>query len=939
MRDLSTTDPRPRGPWIGARMSLDLRTLAPTPHQRRLALAWIAAIAALFVAMIPLGPHVAGRLPPFFPMIPAAIAAIFGCALMTAYLLWRQFWLLGRPAIGILGLAYFLNALLPIALVAFYPVPGQAFVPGGAQGGVWLWLVSHGTYPILALVFALIAGRQGGVSRPTALAWIRVLVVGALVFIVTLCLGLVQFADSLPAVVDDATYTPLFKLVAWVEAIVCVAALGVLWIRTRIRNIVQLWLAVSLFAFLATIGMDLIAPSRSSVAHWVGFVEMFISSSVLLFALVHETGRLNEVIADHRLWLTSVVDNVGDALLTFGSSRTITWCNAAAARMFRTTPETIIGLPVASWFPQLDPEDRATRTHESTGRRADGSIFAIEISSSMLVTEGRSTTILIARDITERKRVQEALAGARDQALIAARAKSDFLATMSHEIRTPINAIVGMAELLMETPMSDQQREYGRTVQNSAEALMTIIDDILDVSKLEAGKLQLDLMPFDPLKTVETAADIVAAQARKKSLAVVSFVDPAVPRRVWGDANRLRQILLNLLSNAVKFTDTGRVVVRATLVREENDAAVLRFEVEDTGIGIAAEVQERLFAPFEQADQSTSRRYGGTGLGLSISRRLVALMNGSIGVRSSEGEGSTFWFEARFAKQHDRVERDLTPLELEGMRALIVDDDAMTRSILQQYLRAWRIDAEGVPDAETALVALRAAVRAGRAFDVALIDFRMPGRDGVSLGREIAADSSLAGTRTVLITAYDEVGRGREALASGFSHYLRKPVRQSILFDALSQATRTILPEEPPLLKVTPTESSPDTGGRAKILLVEDHPVNRTLALQQLKRLGFAADVATNGREALEALQRERYSLVIMDCQMPEMDGFEATRRIRRREATSGGHISIVAMTANAMEGDRESCLAAGMDDYLAKPVRLDDLRRVLEQYAGVSTP
>ena len=919
-------------------MSLDLRTLAPTPHQRRLALGWVAVIAALFVAMIPLGANVAGRLPPFFPLVPAAIAAIFGCALMTAYLLWRQFWLLGRPAIGVLGLAYFLNALLPIALVAFYPVPGQSPL-GGTQGGIWLWLVSHGIYPLLALTFAFIAGRQGGLSRPAALSWIRVLVVGAIVFMVVLCLAIVQLADRLPAVVEDSTYTPLFKMVAWVEAGICIAALAVLWIRTRIRNIVQLWLAVSLLAFLATIGMDLIAPTRSSLAHWIGFIETFISASVLLFALVHETGRLNEVIADHRLWLTSVVDNVGDALLTFGSGRTITWCNTAAARMFRTTPETIIGLPVASWFPQLDAEDRATRTHESTGRRADGSIFPIEISSSMLVTEGRSTTILIARDITERKRVQEALAGARDQALIAARAKSDFLATMSHEIRTPINAIVGMTELLLETPMSDQQREYGRTVQSSAEALMTIIDDILDVSKLEAGKLQLDLMPFDPLKTVETAADIVAAQARKKGLAVVSFVDPTVPRRVWGDTNRLRQILLNLLSNAVKFTDTGRVVVRATLVREEGDAAILRFEVEDTGIGIAPEVQERLFAPFEQADQSTSRRYGGTGLGLSISRRLVALMNGSIGVRSSEGEGSTFWFEGRFAQQHERVERDLTPLELEGMRALIVDDDAMTRSILQQYLRAWRIDAESVPDAETALTALRDAVRGGRPFDVALIDFRMPGRDGVSLGREIAADSALSGTRTVLITAYDEVGRGREALASGFSHYLRKPVRQSILFDALSQAARPMLPEEPPPFKVPLVEPPPDAAGRAKILLVEDHPVNRTLALQQLKRLGFAADVATNGREALEALQRERYTLVIMDCQMPEMDGFEATRRIRRREATSGGHISIVAMTANAMEGDRESCLAAGMDDYMAKPVRLDDLRRVLEQYAGVSTP
>jgi PAS domain S-box-containing protein len=643
--------------------------------------------------------------------------------------------------------------------------------------------------------------------------------------------------------------------------------------------------------------------------------------------------------------LRTLFETSGDLLVVTGFDGYFRRLNPAWERTLGFTREDLRSRPFIEF---VHPDDREGTSAEAAKVRAganavlfenryrcrDGSYRWLSWNVTPLAEEG--LTYGSARDVTEQKRVAEELRKARADADAANRAKGDFLANMSHEIRTPMNAVIGMAELLLDTRLRSEQREYLVVLKESAESLLGLIDDILDFSKIEAGKMDLHAADFDLRELLGDTLRTLAVRADQKGLELAGHVAADVPPRLVGDAHRLRQVILNLVGNAIKFTERGEVVVEVVKQSEGGGEMTLGFLVADTGIGIPLGKQQMIFEAFAQVDTSTTRRYGGTGLGLSISAELVRMMGGSLGVDSQPGQGSRFRFTARFGLPGARREIR-RPAKLRRLRVLVVDDSATNRRILHEMLTHCRMRPTAVGSGREALEELARAEREGNPYPLVLLDSQMPEMDGFALAEQIRKRPRLAGASIMMLTSGPRPGDRARCTALGLSAYLTKPIKQSDLLDTIV----AVLPGGPGKVRPRAPRARRPPGRALRVLVAEDNAVNQQVAVGMLEREGHRVAVAANGREALALLERSAFDVILMDVQMPELDGLETTAAIREREKLTGTHIPIVAVTAHAMRGDAERCLAAGMDAYLTKPLEPHHLRAALAglDRAGSAAP
>jgi signal transduction histidine kinase/CheY-like chemotaxis protein len=677
--------------------------------------------------------------------------------------------------------------------------------------------------------------------------------------------------------------------------------------------------------------------AKYGAEHGYGWKEGDVTSAIMVTVPAEDIRREHMAVWGQMLAVFGGLTIVLVVLIAFMFRRLVqARLKGAAAVMGAVAADPTTTLRIA------DAPDEIGAMARSFNRMADslGSSYALLESrvaerTEQLVEANR----LLEGEVAERKSMEESLVVAKEAAEAGSRAKSEFLANMSHEIRTPLNGILGMTELALDTVLTAEQREYLTLAKQSGTALVTVINDILDFSKIEAGKLVLDPVTFSLRASLGDTMKTLAHRAHKQGLELAYYIEPEVADQLVGDAGRLRQIVVNLVSNAIKFTPQGVVDVRVSQEERSQAETVLHFAVHDTGIGIPADKRQLVFNAFEQADTSTTRQYGGTGLGLAIAARLVGMMGGTIWVDSEVGRGSTFHFTARFGISSEPVEPLPGRERLKGLSVLVVDDNAINRRLLLEFLGKWEMRPTAVDGGAAALAALTQAAAAGRPFAVVLLDAMMPGMDGFTVAEHIKQNPRLAAVTVMMLSSAGTWGDDTRCRALGLSAYLTKPVTQSDLLDTLLKALRLSSAKEPApaALPSSPEEGQP----RLRILLVEDNPVNQRLALRLLEKQGHHVTVTANGREALALLFGPEpgvdgpppFDLVFMDVQMPEMGGFETTALIRAREQGTDRHVPIVAMTAHAMKGDRERCLAAGMDGYVTKPIQIRELLAAVAEH------
>ncbi|HJT16419.1 MAG TPA: response regulator, partial [Thermoanaerobaculia bacterium] len=659
-----------------------------------------------------------------------------------------------------------------------------------------------------------------------------------------------------------------------------------------------------------------------------------LNEHILLMAIDETEQAATEARLQHsEAHLRSLVEQSVDIIYQTNARGYFTFVNAAAARILGFEAEDTI----RHHFTELIRPDWRERVAEHYRGQVKSGLDSTYLEFPCVAKDGNEVWIgqhvrtvtengavigfeAIARDVSDRVALEIALADRRDAALTAARQKSEFLANISHEIRTPMNGVIGMLGILLDSNLDNDQRDMAETAHSSAESLLHLINDILDFSKMEAEKLQLETSEFELRDTIESVVELLGANARKKSLEIGCAIDSDVPHALTGDGGRLRQILLNLVGNAIKFTDSGGVVVRVSRVGYDDPNAQLLFRVIDTGIGMSAETCNSIFQPFIQADASTTRRFGGTGLGLAISKRLVAMMHGEIGVDSEPGHGSTFWFTASFGVHEASADAETA----EPIRALIVDDSVAGRNLLSLQLSAWNVPNDVAADSITAIAMLGKAAAEGNPYDVVVSDLNMPQIDGLTFARIVDAQPQFGKPRFIVVSGTTPSSDVAATLPNnGVSVWLTKPIKERQLQAALLG--------KPVAPRTRPERAQVRTRKSGHILIAEDNAVNQMVTLRQVKKLGCSADAVSTGREALAAIARTKYDLVLMDCHMPEMDGFEAAMAIRQNDPAH--RLPIIALTASVRQEDRDHCTAAGMDDFLAKPVNEADLLKVLERW------
>jgi len=686
-----------------------------------------------------------------------------------------------------------------------------------------------------------------------------------------------------------------------------------------------------------------------------------------------------------------VLNHIPNGVLMLRRDWKVVFWNDSLEHWTRLQREQIIGKPIEDFFPHLvepqyasrlsplfeggppatfspqfhgqlipcslpDGQPRIQHTIAKAVQSAQGQWYALVVIQDVTdmhrqVQELQRRRKQIMADVEQRKKVEAELANVvedlagknqelietRDHALAATKIKSEFLAMMSHEIRTPMNGVIGMTGLLLDTELSEDQKEYAETIRLSGELLLEILNDILDFSKIEAGKLDLEIIDFDLRTTVEEVLDLLSERAEVKGLDLVGLVYASTPTALRGDPGRIRQVLLNLLGNAIKFTIHGGVTIQVSAISISETNTTIRIEVTDTGIGLSQDAQAKIFDSFNQADNSTTRQFGGTGLGLAISKNLVAAMGGEMGVVSRQGEGSQFWLTLPLLRQEHEPITSSTTTSLQGIRTCMVDDCDSNRLLFHHYAHEWGMRCDSVTTAAAALTQLRAAALKGEPYDILVLDMSLPDMDGIELGIAIKADAELGKTHLVILTTLGRRGDARAAQEAGFAAYLTKPIRQAQLYQCLSLVLNPgeqseyeqVELAQPLITRHTLKEN--DGLKKIHLLLAEDNLINQKLAVRMLEKLGYRVDVVSNGQEAIAAINRLFYDAILMDCQMPEMDGYSATKEIRRQES-EGTHVPIIAMTANAMKGDREQCMDAGMDDFISKPVNFEELQEVLRE-------